>query len=155
MLSKTSIPTSFFVLVVVRFEQRYLLIQERKYGQSWYLPAGRVKPGESLVQAAERETFEEAGIPIVLEGIVRIEHSPEANGSARLRVIFVAKPQTDQSPKSEPDKHSLQAQWVMLEELDDFALRGEDVPEIFQYIAQGGPIYPLDLITVEGAPFVF
>jgi phosphatase NudJ len=155
MLSNTSILTSFFVLVVVRFEQHYLLIQERKYGQEWFLPAGRVEPGESLVQAAKRETFEEGGISIVLEGILRIEYSPQASGSARVRVIFVAKPQNDPSPKSQADQHSLQARWVRIEELEHFSLRGDEVREIFQYVAQGGPIYPLGLITEEGAPFKF
>jgi phosphatase NudJ len=32
-------------------------------------------------------------------------------------------------------------------------LRGEEVREMFQYVASGAPIYPLDLIAIEGAPF--
>jgi 8-oxo-dGTP pyrophosphatase MutT (NUDIX family) len=58
------IPTWFFVLVVVRKENRFLLIQEAKADQPWYLPAGRVEFGEDFITAAKRETQEEAGINI-------------------------------------------------------------------------------------------
>lgn len=71
-MARTAIPTWFFVLVVVRRGDRFLVVHERKHGQLWYLPAGRVEPGESFAAAAARETREEAGIPIHLEGVARM-----------------------------------------------------------------------------------
>ncbi len=59
---RKSIPTWFFVLAAVRRANRFLLVHERKHGQLWYLPAGRVEPGENFVAAVQRETLEEAGI---------------------------------------------------------------------------------------------
>jgi phosphatase NudJ len=106
-----------------------------------------------LVEAARRETLEESGIPVVIEGILRIEHTPFSEGMARLRVIFVARPEDDTPPKSIPDEESLAAGWFSLEELESLSLRGEEVREIFDYVAMGAPIYPLELITFEGAPF--
>jgi len=88
-MPREPIPTWYFALVVVRLQHRFLLVHERKHGQKWYLPAGRVERGESLVEAARRETLEESGIPVVIEGILRIEHTPFSEGMARLRVIFV------------------------------------------------------------------
>ncbi|TGO02707.1 NUDIX hydrolase [Candidatus Thiomargarita nelsonii] len=152
-MARTSIPTWYFVLVVVRSEDRYLMVQERKHGQLWYLPAGRVEPGETFVKAALRETLEETGIPVVLEGIVRVEHLPNISG-ARVRVIFTAKPQDNTPPKSTPDKESLKAAWVTLKEMESLPLRGIEVQEIFHYVANGAPIYPLNLISFEGAPFL-
>jgi phosphatase NudJ len=148
-----SIPTSTFVLVVVRSGDRFLLVQEAKHGQLWYIPAGRVEAGERLLAAARRETLEEAGIPIELEGILRIEHTPTAYGWARLRVIYLARPAGDHPLKSQPDDESLQARWVALEELNQYPLRGEEVAGMFEYIANGGPVYPLSLLTFEGAPW--
>ena len=55
-MSRLPIPTWFFVLVVVRRGEQFLLVHERKHGQLWYLPAGRVEPGETFVEAAVRET---------------------------------------------------------------------------------------------------
>jgi phosphatase NudJ len=149
-----SIMAAFFVLVVVRNGDRFLLIQEQQHDQTWYLPAGRVEPGEAFIAAARRETLEEAGIPIEIEGILRIEHSSTVFGGARIRVIFVARPADDTSLKSQPDEHSLQASWFTLAQLRTVTLRGSEVRAIFSYVAKGGPIYPLSLITYEGAPFL-
>jgi 8-oxo-dGTP pyrophosphatase MutT (NUDIX family) len=69
-MAREPIPTWSFALVLVRLSRRFLLVHERKHGQLWYLPAGRVEPGETFAAAAHRETREEAGIDIVLEGVV-------------------------------------------------------------------------------------
>lgn len=80
-MAHTPIPTWYFAIVVVRWEQRYLMVQEVKNGL-WYLPAGRVEPGESLVAAACRETLEESGVAIRVTGLIRIEHSPAPSSRA-------------------------------------------------------------------------
>jgi len=71
-MASDPIPTWFFAVVVVRRADRFLLVRERKHGQTWYLPAGRVEPGETLSAAACRETMQEAGIAITLTGVLRI-----------------------------------------------------------------------------------
>ena len=43
--------------------------------------------------------------------------------------------------------------WVRLEELDQYPLRGEEVLNILQYVARGGAVFPLSLLTFEGQPF--
>ena len=75
-MARDPIPTWCFALVVARLGHRFLLVQERKHGQTWSLPAGRVESGESIAEAAVRETLEEAGVPVLLDGILRIEYSP-------------------------------------------------------------------------------
>jgi 8-oxo-dGTP pyrophosphatase MutT (NUDIX family) len=151
-MPREPIPTWCFALVVVRKGDRFLLVQESKYGQPWYLPAGRVEAGESFAGAAVRETREEAGIPVRVTGVIRIEYSPSPAG-ARMRVIFLAEPTDDTPPKTEPDDESLCATWVTLDELAKYKLRGDEVPELFGYIASGGIVYPPELLQAEGAPF--
>jgi len=146
------VSTAFIVLVVVRKGHRFLAVQEAKRGQRWYLPAGRVDPGERLIDAAVRETLEEAGVPVAIEGILRVEHSPGPDATARLRVLYVARPIDDTPPKQQPDSDSLRAAWVTLEELDQLPLRSAEVREIFHYVAEGPPIYPASLIVREGEP---
>jgi phosphatase NudJ len=150
-MARDPIPTWCFSLVVVRSGARFLLVHEQKHGQRWYLPAGRVEPGESFTAAAARETLEEAGIPIVLEGILRIEHTPLPGGTARLRIIFLARPADDRPPKSEADEESLEAAWFTLADLDRIPLRGEEVRELLHAVAAGSlPIGPITLLGVEG-----
>ena len=150
-MTREPIPTWFFALVVVRHEGRYLLVHETKHGQKWYLPAGRVEPGESLLCAARRETMEEAGIKPRLDGIVRFEHQATLRRS-RLRVVFAAVPEGSTKPKAFADQHSLEAGWFTLEEMRQLDLRGSEVIEFCAYLERGGAIASLDLLSAEGAP---
>jgi phosphatase NudJ len=151
-MAREPIPTWYFVLVVVRLGHRFLLVHEKEHGETWYLPAGRVEPGETLVQAAKRETLEESGVPIVVEGVLRFEHTTYMD-AARVRVVFVARPQDDTAPISQANDHALEARWVAIDELSDLPLRGYDVQQIFEYVSDGAPVYPLNIISYEGAPF--
>lgn len=150
-MPRPPIPTYVFALVVVRSQDRFLLVHERKHGQPWYLPAGRVEPGESIASAALRETLEESGIPVELDGVLRIEHSPHPDGTARLRVFFLAHPVDDRPPKQRPDNESLGAAWVSLHELAGYPLRGDEVRAAIEYVLRGGTVYPLSLLCREGA----
>lgn len=151
-MARNPIPTWCFAIVVVRRGDEFLLVQEAKHGQRWYLPAGRVELGETFEAAACRETLEESGVPIRAVGVLRVEHSPRAAG-ARLRVVFLAEPVDDTQPKSVPDEHSLRAAWVRLQDLADYSLRGPEVEELLAYVATGGMVYPLGLLQPEGMTF--
>ncbi|AMV27771.1 Phosphatase NudJ [Gemmata sp. SH-PL17] len=151
-MPRAPIPTWCFALVVVRRGDHFLIVQESKYGQPWYVPAGRVEQGESFASAAVRETLEEAGIPVRVTGIIRVEHSPSPAG-ARMRVIFLAEPTDDTPPKTEPDDESLGAAWVTRDELASYTLRGDEVTELFSFVANGGIIHPPDIIQAEGVPY--
>lgn len=149
-MPRTPSPTWNFSLVVARLGHRFLLVHERKHGQHWYLPAGRVEAGETFAQGAIRETKEESGIDVVLEGILRVERSPMPDG-VRQRVIFVARPSDDSPPKAEPDEETLGAAWVSVEQLSQYSLRGKEVREILEYVENGGTIFPLALLQPEGS----
>jgi 8-oxo-dGTP pyrophosphatase MutT (NUDIX family) len=45
-----------------RKKDRKVLVGKRGDGQGWCLPGGKVDPGESFCEAAERELWEETGI---------------------------------------------------------------------------------------------
>lgn len=152
-MAREPLPTWFFVLVVVRNQGKFLLVQEARHGGGWYLPAGRVEAGETFLQAAYRETIEEAGIPVNVTGIVRIEHTPYGDGSVRLRVVLTAIPAGDALPKSIPDEESIKAEWFTIDQIDHITLRGEEVKFIVRYVHRGGMIYPLNLIVPEGTPY--
>jgi 8-oxo-dGTP pyrophosphatase MutT (NUDIX family) len=151
-MARDPIPTWFFVAVVVRNGDRFLLVQERKHNNAWYLPAGRVEPGESLAEAAVRETLEESGVKVRLKGVIRIEHSAQSK-SARLRVVFLAEPRGDTATKKKADRESLRAEWVTLNELPKYRLRGPLVEKVLRYVANGGRCFPLEVLQAEGAPY--
>jgi 8-oxo-dGTP pyrophosphatase MutT (NUDIX family) len=151
-VAREPIPTWYFALVVVRKDDRFLLVHERKHGQLWYLPAGRAEFGETLEAAACRETLEEAGVPILLRGLLRLEHSLVPRG-ARVRAVFLAEPVDGTLPKSVPDSESLGAAWVSLADLSNYELRGPEVEQLLRYVAEGGTVHPLSILQPEGMPF--
>lgn len=148
-MAREAIPTWFFVVTVVRESDRFLLVHERKH-PGWYLPAGRVEPGERLVDAAVRETLEESGVEVRPTGVIRIEHSPGPSYT-RVRAVLVAAP-TGGSPRATED--SLDARFVTLDEADRLPLRGPDVMRYLEHVARGGRILPLDAIAAEEDPIL-
>jgi ADP-ribose pyrophosphatase YjhB (NUDIX family) len=152
-MSRAGIPTWSYAMVVVRLGRRFLIVRELKHGRPWYLPAGRVEPGERFADAALRETLEESGVPVTLEGVLRVEDSPAPDGS-RMRVFFVARPTDDTPPKRVPDEHTMEARWVTVEELATLPMRGAEVEAVFRYVLAGGAVHPMGLFADEGAPWV-
>ncbi len=144
-MNRGPIPTWYFALVVVRRGHRFLLTQERKYGSTWSLPGGRVEPRERLVGAAIREVLEETGVPVRIDGILRIEHAPNDNG-VRVRILFTGTPLDDTPPKTTADEESLGAAWLTLDEIRDKKLRGAELRALLESIEAGRQVFPLDLL---------
>lgn len=153
-MARDPLLTWFFVLIVVRdADGRFLVLQERKHGQLWYLPAGRVEPGETFGDAAMRETREETGVLVQVDGIIRIEHTPYDDGTVRCRVLLTAHAVDDSQLIQQPNDDALQARWATLDEIRRLPLRSPEVVELFDYVQRGAPIYPVTIITYEGAAF--
>lgn len=144
-MSRAPIPTWYFALVVVRRGHRFLLTQEKKYGSTWSIPGGRVEPGENLVDAAVREVHEETGVPVRIDGILRVEHSPREE-NVRMRVLFTGTPIDDTEPKTTADDESLGAAWLTLEEIRGRKLRGAELRALLESVEGGRQVFPLDLL---------
>jgi 8-oxo-dGTP pyrophosphatase MutT (NUDIX family) len=155
-MSREPIPLHAFALVLVRHRERFLLVEERD--GEWYFPAGRVDPGESISEAAVRETFEEAGIDVRLTGIYRVEQraTPPPKTGMRIRAFFAAVPIDPEAPvKSTSDEHSRRAAWLTLDEIrDGRPLRGDEVLDVITAIAWGkATVHPLELLVEEARPW--
>lgn len=120
------------VLAVVELAGRFLIIREARHGQRWYLPAGGVEVGESYLEAARRETLEEAGVLVEPWRVIAVEHVPAP--LPRLRFVVAARPLTFE-PKRVPDGHSLEARWASVEEIAALPLRHR---EVLEHIAAHG-----------------
>ena len=147
-MSREPLPTWCIALAVVHDDAgRFLLIQETD--GRWFFPAGRMQRGETWSDTMQRVALEEAGIPLILQGLYKVEHRPVQDG-ARMRVFFVAQPLTDAPLKSTPDAHSRGAAWFTLPELKDVEVRNLEVLRVLIDLVKGAPIHPLDVLRVEG-----
>jgi len=149
-VSQDPILTYSFVLVIVRQDDRFLLAADPKHNDRWFLPAGRLRPGDSYEAAASRLCYDQTHIPIELDGILGIEHTPLKDGSARHRVIYTAQPKDQRPPKSRAYLHSVEANWFRAAELEFIRPRSLEVFRLIKRVSEGAPSYPLNLLSQEG-----
>lgn len=103
-------------VVAVDADGRILLIH-RTDNDNWALPGGAMDLGESLPEAAVRETYEETGIKVEIVCLVGIYTDPRhvilytSNGEARqeFSVVFKARPV---SGEPTPSAESSEVRWV-------------------------------------------
>ncbi|XP_068776813.1 8-oxo-dGDP phosphatase NUDT18 isoform X2 [Struthio camelus] len=109
----------------------------------WYLPAGRMEPGESIAAAVRREVREETGLecePLTLLVL-------EERGPAWIRFVFLARP-TGGTLKTlqDADAESLQATW-WAGEPSALPLRAPDILPLLELAARyrRSPSHPATL----------
>jgi 8-oxo-dGTP pyrophosphatase MutT (NUDIX family) len=136
------------VATVVERDNTYLLVEELSNGLSVYnQPAGHLEPNETLQQAAVRETLEETGWGIELNGIVGVAlYKSPANNITYYRTTFFASP-VQHNPKLELDEGIVRAVWMSYEEMLSVADKMRS-PLVIKAVEQyrAGHQYPLNLI---------
>jgi ADP-ribose pyrophosphatase YjhB (NUDIX family) len=110
--------TVVFVGAVVRHEDRILLVRQSAghplEGQ-WTVPWGRIEAGESPSAAAIRETWEEGGVRVEVQGLLGVQElpSPQEGGVA---LVYLCK---HVSGTPEPrDTETDAAVYIALSDLD-------------------------------------
>lgn len=137
------------VATIVEKENRFLLVEEIINGDQKVLnqPAGHVENGETLFQAALRETEEETGWSVELDALLGlyVYRVPELDLTFH-RVTFIANA-LSHKPEQALDEGILQAIWMTRDEVanNKHRLRSHLVLDcIDDYIA--GKRFPLNFI---------
>ncbi|KAL1505911.1 hypothetical protein ABEB36_005360 [Hypothenemus hampei] len=121
--------TYIVVCVILNEHGDVLMIQEAKESCAgkWYLPAGRMEKGETIVDACKREVIEETGLECECTTLLMVE---SASG-VWLRFVLTGKivGGTLKTP-AQADGESLQAKWVS--NLAELTLRGSDIIHLIE-----------------------
>ena len=97
--------------------KQVVLIRETKldHHNKLCLPSGKVEPNENLIEAAKRETLEEAGVDVEIKTLFSIEE----DGVKWLRFNFIGiLTSEDCKLKNFPDKESLCAEWYSIDRIE-------------------------------------
>jgi ADP-ribose pyrophosphatase YjhB (NUDIX family) len=136
------------VATVIEKDGRFLLVEEMgEDGLVFNQPAGHLDPGEDLVSAAIRETLEETGWHVEVEGLVGMAlYTAPANGVTYHRTTFYARA-LEHDPEIELDTGIERALWMNPDEMVQQADRMRSplvIAAMEQYLR--GQRYPLDFI---------
>ncbi len=91
-----------------------ILLTKREDFETWILPSGGVEEGESLAQAAIRETKEETGLDVELTRLVGV-YSRLSNMSPGYMVLFAAKPVSGEIKCQEGE--TIAVEWFVFNEI--------------------------------------
>lgn len=144
-------PAAVTVASMVAREGRLLLVEERIDGRLVLnQPAGHLDPGETLAEAAVRETREESGWDIELEAFIGTYQWTAPGGQAYLRFAFAGRALAH-DPDRPLDTGIERALWLTPGELRAEAGRHRS-PLVWQVAADwlAGRRYPLDLVRSLG-----
>ena len=115
------------VNVVVVNDAGEMLMIRRTDNDNWAVPGGAIDLGESVAQAAIRETLEESGIECAITGVVGIYSDPRhvifytSNGEARqeFSIVLTARPLSGQPT---PSNESSDVRWIPTSEIPNYTM---------------------------------
>jgi ADP-ribose pyrophosphatase YjhB (NUDIX family) len=115
------------VNVVVVNDAGEILMIRRTDNDNWAVPGGAIDLGESVAQAAVRETREESGIECEISGIVGIYSDPKhvllytSNGEVRqeFSIVLTARPLSGQPT---PSSESSEVRWVSVDTVPEYTM---------------------------------
>lgn len=110
------------VATVVEDKGHFLLVREFADGQEVYnQPAGHLEAGETLLEAAIRETREETSWLVEPTAILGLNlYTSPQNGITYLRTTFVARP-LEQLAAAQLDEGIIEAVWMTPQEVEAIA----------------------------------
>jgi ADP-ribose pyrophosphatase YjhB (NUDIX family) len=115
------------VNVAVSDDDGRLLLIRRTDNDNWALPGGAMDCGETMADAAIRETREETGIDCEITGLVGVYTNPRhvilytSNGEVRQECSFVFKARPTGGEPT-PSSESSEVRWVRVDELPGYEM---------------------------------
>jgi len=141
------------VASVIESDHRFLLVHEQTdVGFVYNQPAGHLDPGETLIEAAVRETLEETGWHVRIDSLLAINLYNAPNGITYLRCSFSATPLSAKE-HAVLDKEIVEAVWLTYDEILErqSELRSPLVLSDIDRFRQGEK-YPLALLANFNIP---
>lgn len=125
---------------IVANERGEILMQRRKDNDLWALPAGIMELGESIGETAIRETREETGLNIEIDGIVGIYSDPRhlieyRDGEVRQQFNICFRGRLIDGTLRRSDE-STDVRWISPEDLENLPIHHTTLLRLRHFLAQ-------------------
>lgn len=136
----------------VKDNDRILLVQENKNEVKglWDLPGGKVKPTESIEQAAIREIMEETGYNIELDSLLLIQNYITLKGE--LLIIYFNAKLLNKKQKEYKKEEIKNVRWFTIDEIKKISkkeIRGGDGIDRILFNIEKKIQYPLEIFDIH------
>jgi len=106
------------VATVIEDRGKFLMVEEDIYGERILnQPAGHLEPGETLVEAAVRETLEETGWHVQIDHLIEFSQWTSPNSNKHYLRSCFAGTALEFDPKQTLDEGIIRAVWMSREEV--------------------------------------
>ncbi|CAM3807633.1 NUDIX hydrolase [Xenorhabdus thuongxuanensis] len=142
------------VACIVHAENKFLVVEELINGKPlWNQPAGHLEADETLLEAAERELWEETGIRAQPQAFLKLHQWIAPDRTPFIRFLFLV--EMEKILNTNPQDNDIHCcHWLSAEEiLNSSQLRSPLVAEsLICYLEH--KTYPLSILDYYGSPFV-
>lgn len=125
---------SLHVLVIAKFEGKWLLTEHGERGLEF--PGGKVEYGESLMEAAKREVYEETGG--VVEGLEWFAEYLVESETPFSKTVFTAKISAIEAIELRETKGSVLMDRIEADSSFSFIMKDEGMKEIMERVSLDG-----------------
>ncbi|MDC9589675.1 NUDIX hydrolase [Xenorhabdus sp. XENO-10] len=142
------------VACIVHAENKFLVVEELINDKPfWNQPAGHLEADETLLEAAERELWEETGIRAQPQAFLKLHQWVAPDRTPFIRFLFLV--EMEKIMGTNPQDNDIHCcHWLSAEEiLNSPQLRSPLVAEsILCYLER--KVYPLSILDCYGLPFI-
>ena len=141
------IQSNIYASTIVIEDGEVLMIREGKnsYGQrgTWNFPSGHAELGESLTEAAIRETLEETGYEVELTGVVAIQ---KIDSYDTMNIVVFFSGARTEAEQAEPEEGTDKIEFVPVNDIKGLNLRFPELIEMAER-AESKKIVTLDILA--------
>lgn len=120
---------------IVIKDEKVLLVSSRYHGEEFYLfPGGGVEFGETIEEAAIRETFEETGVKVKIKNLFHVNEYIYAKdwNKRSVSMFFIAEVVEILEPTTNDNGKIKEVRWIKLSELDDYDIKPKRIADMLK-----------------------
>ena len=134
---------------IVIKDGKVLLVNSRYKDEEFYLfPGGGTKFGETIEEAAIRETLEETGAKVKIKDLFHVNEYIYADdwNKRSVSIFFIAEVVEISEPKTNDNGKIKEVKWIKLDELDNYDIRPKIIVDLIKNSLLESPrgLYSID-----------